>query len=379
MLTAAVRPARRIRGAKQLPEGAQRPWIIPDMLQRTTFRGRRAASLENAAMHVTVLEGGGHIAAVTDKASNVSPLWVPPWPSIEPDAFGPEHHDRYGAGADGRLLAGIMGHNLCLDIFGGPSADEEAAGLTAHGEGSVAAYVIDECDGGLMMRADLPLARMRMERRITLADDVVHVREVAENLAGTDRPIGWTQHVTLGPPFLERGITEFRASATRSQVFDGTFGADDYLASGATFDWPDAPLAAGGHTSLARLTAAGSSSAYTAHLMDPTRPDAYFVAYSPRHRLAFGYAWRTSDFPWMGIWEENRSRTQSPWNGETLTRGMEFGVSPFPESRREMVERRQMFGVPTYRWLPARGRVTVEYAIVCRRSDAIPEDLAPPA
>jgi len=44
-----------------------------------------------------------------------------------------------------------------------------------------------------------------------------------------------------------------------------------------------------------------------------------------------------------------------------------------------MVERQQIFGVPTYRWLPARGRVTVEYAIVCRRSDAIPEDLAPPA
>src|SRR5204862_2867514 len=134
MLTAAVRPARRIRCAKRLPECAQRPWIIPDMLQRTTFYGRRAASLENAAMRVTVLEGGGHIAAVTDKASNVSPLWVPPWPSIEPSAFRPEHHDRYGAGADGRLLAGIMGHNLCLDIFGGPSAEEEAAGLTAHGE-----------------------------------------------------------------------------------------------------------------------------------------------------------------------------------------------------------------------------------------------------
>ena len=98
-----------------------------------------------------------------------------------------------------------------------------------------------------------------------------------------------------------------------------------------------------------------------------------------RSRLAFGYVWRQADFPWMGIWEENRSRTQSPWNGETLTRGMEFGVSPFPESRREMVERQQMFGVRTYRWLPARGRVTVEYAIVCRRSDAIPDNLARPA
>jgi hypothetical protein len=75
----------------------------------------------------------------------------------------------------------------------------------------------------------------------------------------------------------------------------------------------------------------------------------------------------------MGIWEENHSRTQTPWNGEALTRGMEFGVSPFPESRREMVQRQRLFGVPTYRWLPALARLTAEYAIVCRKADAIPD------
>jgi hypothetical protein len=314
---------------------------------------------------------------VTDKASGISPLWVPPWPSIEPDAFGVEHHARYGAGVDGRLLAGIMGHNLCLDIFGGPSADEAAAGVTAHGEGSVATYAIEEASDGLLMHADLPLALTRVERRIRLAGDVVHVEETVENVGAMDRPIGWTEHVTLGPPFLEPGVTEFRASATRSCVFDGTFGVADYLVPGATFDWPDAPLAGGGHVSLERLRAVPSSSAYTAHLMDQSRGDAFFVAFSPSHRLAFGYTWRTRDFPWMGIWEENRSRTPPPWNGETLTRGLEFGVSPIPESRREMVERHRLFGVPTYRWLPARGRIVARYAIVCRRADAIPETLEP--
>ena len=349
------------------------------MLRRERFHGRRAAVIENGALRVTVLEGGGHIAAVTDRASGISPLWVPPWPSIEPAAFGPEHHARYGAGADGRLLAGIMGHNLCLDIFGGPSAEEAAAGLTAHGEGSVATYVIEDSDRDLVMRAELPLAQLRVERRLTLADDVVQVTETIENLAAIDRPIGWTEHVTLGPPFLEPGVTEFRASATRSQVFEGTFGVGDYLAPGAAFDWPEAPLAAGGHVSLARLPAAASSSAYTAHLMDQARPEAFFVAYAPRHRLAFGYAWRTTDFPWMGIWEENHSRSQPPWSGETLTRGMEFGVSPIPESRREMVERRRLFGVPTYRWLAARQQVSVAYAIICRRAEAIPEEIVLPA
>ena len=113
--------------------------------------------------------------------------------------------------------------------------------------------------------------------------------------------------------------------------------------------------------------------------MDQTRPEAFFVAYSPRHKVAFGYAWQTRDFPWMGIWEENHSRTQPPWNGAVLTRGLEFGVSPFPESRREMVERRSLFGVPTYRWLPARSRLTAEYAIVCRTTPRIPDELSPVA
>ena len=48
----------------------------------------------------------------------------------------------------------------------------------------------------------------------------------------------------------------------------------------------------------------------------------------------------------MGIWEENHSRAAPPWNSETLTRGMEFGVSPFPESRRKMIDRGRLFGVP---------------------------------
>ena len=42
------------------------------------------------------------------------------------------------------------------------------------------------------------------------------------------------------------------------------------------------------------------------------------------------------------------------WNGETLAMGMEFGASPMPETRREMVERGGLFGAPGFRWIPAR-------------------------
>jgi hypothetical protein len=77
----------------------------------------------------------------------------------------------------------------------------------------------------------------------------------------------------------------------------------------------------------------------------------------------------------MGIWEENHSRAAPPWNSETVTRGMEFGVSPFPESRRKMIDRGRLFGVPTYRWIPARTRVEVEYWILAPHAVQVPDAL----
>src|SRR5213593_1881905 len=130
-------------------------------MPETSYCGRRAAFIKNNDLRVTVLNEGGHIAEILDKHSGVNPLWIPPWPSIEPSTYDPGKHPQFGGGSDARLLAGIMGHNLCLDIFGPPSAEEAAAGMTAHGEGSVARYEINEADRQLTMRTHLPLAQLR--------------------------------------------------------------------------------------------------------------------------------------------------------------------------------------------------------------------------
>jgi hypothetical protein len=325
---------------------------------------------------VTVLAEGGHIAEILHKPTGVNPLWTPPWPSIEPSSYTLEKHPEYGADAESKLLAGIMGHNLCMDIFGGPSAEEAAAGLTVHGEASVVPYDIDVRGRELIARTDLPHAQLRFERRIEL-DRVIRFTETVENLAAYDRPIAWTQHVTLGPPFLTRGTTEFRASATRSKVYEPDFtNGTGYMKTGAEFEWPHVPHKNGGAVDMRVFTGAAVSAAFTTHLMDPAREQAFFTAFSPETRVAFGYVWRRADFPWLGIWEENHSRQAPPWSGRTLTRRMEFGVSPMPESRRAMIDRGGMFGVPGYRWIPARSRVTVEYHAFIREASSIPEDVA---
>jgi hypothetical protein len=341
----------------------------------STYRGRRAVFIENGQLRVTVLVEGGHIAELLDKRTGINPLWTPHWESIEPSTFDASRHLSYGGTADGALLAGIMGHNLCLDIFGGPSPEEAAAGLGAHGEASVAPYAIEASGSVVIARADLPQAGLRLKRRLDLQGSTAEITETVTNLTACDRPVGWTQHVTLGPPFLKHGITQFRASATRSKVFEDAFGPADYLVPGAAFEWPHAPRAHGGTVDLQRYTDAPASSAYTAHLMDPSRAEAFFVGFDPEARLAFGYQWRRADFPWMGIWEENRSRPASPWNAREITRGMEFGVSPFPETRRAMIERGRLFDTPTFRWIPARSEVTAEYRIVMLQTTRVPDTL----
>lgn len=334
-----------------------------------SFLGRRAAQIENGRLRVTVLGEGGHIAEILEKDSGVNPLWIPPWKTIDPGEFGPAHSETYGDGVEARLLSGIAGHNLCVDVFGGPSEAEAKAGLGVHGEGSVARCKFSAEDGALVQRAEFPMSGLGFERRLRLSGDGVEIEETLTNRRSHDWPVAWTQHVTLGPPFLERGVTRFRIPATRSKVFEGDFAGEfAWQKPGAEFDWPHCPMADGSALDLRVYPAAAKSGGFTAHLMDPARKEAFFLAYSPSLHLLLGYVWRRADFPWLGRWEENHLRTHKPWNGRTMTCGMEFGVSPMPETRRAMIERGGMFGAPGFRWIPAGESVTVRYRAFARRT-----------
>lgn len=331
----------------------------------TSFHNRRAAQIENENLRVTVTAEGGHIAEIQHKASGISPLWIPPWPSIEPSTWSREKNPEYGDDAESKLLSGIMGHNLCLDLFGSPSPEEAAAGMTVHGEASIVAYNIALTNRDLTASCSMPAAQLQFQRHIRLGQNRVHIAETVENVSILDRPAAWTQHVTLGPPFLERGVTQFRAPGTKART----------LGSEQSFDWPNKPRSGGGHDDLQVFTSADVSGAFDTVLMDPHRDRAYFIAWSPKSKVLFGYVWKRTDFPWLGIWEENHNRRQPPWGGRTLTRGLEFGASPVPESRRKMIDRNAMFGVPGYRWIPAKTKVHVEYYAFAAAADSIPESL----
>ena len=345
-------------------------------MPEVTYRTRRAVQIENNLVRLTAVTGGGHIAEICHKASGVNPLWTPPWPSIEPSDYQLAQHPEYGSSNESQLLSGILGHNICLDTFGAPSAEEAAAGMPVHGEAPVAPFQATSGSDWIKLEAILTRAQLRFERRISLSPDsmVLRFTEVLENLSLSDRPVAWTQHVTVGPPFLERGRTQFRASATRSKVIEAAFNpGKDIYQSGAEFEWPLCPRTDGGMVDFRTFTSEEESAGFTAHLMNSEGEHAWFLTWSPATKVLFGYVWKQQDFPWLARWEENHLRQQAPWNGQGLTCGMEFGVSPMVESRRQMVTRGSLFGVPTFRWAPARSCIQVSYCAFITTAESMPE------
>ena len=342
----------------------------------TIYRNRKSETIENDAIRLTVTAEGGNIAEVFHKGANLNPLWTPPWPSIEPSRFNTSISKEYGVSDEARILSAIMGHSLCLDTYGSPSREESLVGIPVHGEGSLVPYSITSGTNFISLTGVLPLAQVAFDRRIRLADNgvAIHFEESVSNLSNSDRPIAWTQHVVIGPPFLERGKTQLRIPVTRSRVFDGDFAnGRGFQKAGSDFDGLLCPRKDGGFIDLRVFPDEDVSGGFTTHLLDPSEHHAFFVSWSPSTKLAFGYIWKRQDFPWLCRWEEQCLRSDPPWNSQTVACGLEFGVSPTLGSRREMVNRGALFGTPCFRWVPARSSITVNYCAFLRLCDGIPE------
>ena len=339
--------------------------------------GRAGYRLKAPWGHLSVLEAGGHICELNLNACDgVNPLWRPQWKTIDPHKYSVARHSRtYGSLPDGRLLAGIAGHNLSFDYFGPPSKEEAAAGHSTHGEASAVKWKFKgapDAEGawsaGLRGSALLPEAQISLTREISLdaKNPVIYCEETALNLATFDRPICWNEHVTFGPPFVEPEITLFDMSATRSKTCPPAYSALPLVKTNAEFNRPLAPAARGRRLNL-RTVPSVKFEHYTAQLLDPKLKLGFISACNPRAGLLVIYVFHRADFPWVGNWVERFQQTHAPWNGRTFCRALEFSTTPFAIPRRETVEQHQMFGERVYRWLPAKSKVAVRYMILLFR------------
>lgn len=336
---------------------------------KTRINGRDGWKIDNGTVSLGMLAGGGHIAALEHKDKpGVNPLWQPIWPAKEPWQYKPKDNKTYAI----QLLGAIAGHNVCLGWFGDPSPEEAAAGMQCHGEAPVAKWrqVSAKKTAGsaeLVCECDLPETGMELVRTVSTrkGSTCFHVTENIKSLHRRDTPFTMCEHVTFGPPFLQKGVTVFDMPATRGHTFRGEFSDRQRLRQNSAFVWPKAPGAQGEAVDLRMIEEKHkSSSDFTTQLMDMRRKDSWFTAVNPELGLMVAYVWNRKDFQWVGNWEENYGRRAAPWKGKTLARGMEFANSPFPVGLRNAVDLGFFHGERTFRWLPALGCVEYSFDIV---------------
>src|SRR5579864_2503374 len=92
------------------------------VLRQTTFEERPGVILANDQLELTILTTGGSLANLVrlDDREKLSPYW-------NPVRMARELGDKPGSGP-------AMGHFVCVDGFGPVSKEEQAAGLSGHGE-----------------------------------------------------------------------------------------------------------------------------------------------------------------------------------------------------------------------------------------------------
>ncbi len=343
-------------------------------ISKVTWHGRAAYALQNGAVRLVTLAGGGHIAefSLARGGPKISPLWVAPWETIEPYTYRSSRHaSRYGSITEGKLLSGLAGHSICLDYFGSPSAEEAQQGLSQHGEAPTAQWIprrprVTESEAILTLFTRLPAARLQFEREITVCGEepIVYFRETVMNLAKADHFFHWTQHVTLGPPFLAKNEVTVSLPGSKGMTFP--HGYDEgkaLLRSGEAFTWPGAPKKPVGTVDLSQPLSQEGLGYVVGVLLDPREDWGFVAAVNRRLHLLIAYCFRRADFPWVALWEENKAIEAVPWTGRTVALGLEFGTTPLPVPRREsFTAGGPLFGVPTVAWVPARGQKTVRYA-----------------
>ena len=331
--------------------------------------GQEATVLSNGRLELTVLTQGSVIASIviTDGGEKLNPLWNPL--RLARDA---------GRTAQ---FTGVLGHFVCVDGFGQPSAEERAAGLPQHGEAHVTRFKVkpDANSNSVSLSGTLPIVQENFSRtfRMVTGENVIYVDSELENLMGFDRPVNWAEHATVAAPFLEPGHTTIAVSGTRSQNRDyasnqggrgraGNAGRGNApatqrrLASGKDFTWPMAEGLEGNTVDLSAIPDNPHFIDHAATLLDPSRRLEWITALNTEKKLLYGYVFRREDYPWVQHWGNYPSVAG-------LVRGMELATQPYDLPRREVITSNSLFNTPLYRWLPAKSKIESHFLIFYSR------------
>ncbi len=318
--------------------------------QTTVFEDRPALVLSNDKVALTVLTEGGAMAEIVlagDK-DKINPLWNPYWIARQAGLNRPASFAR--------------GHFVCIDGFGPVSAEERAAGLTAHGEAYTLPWQLQsqQKQGGTLSAAysvALPIAQETFTRTYHLVDgeNIVWVDSSVTSLLGFDRPVFWGEHATISAPFLEPGkvAVDMPASRSKTKAYPQP-PATRQLQSLVDFTWPNAPAVDGQNFDVRSAPMKPNTTDHTTTLLDPSRRLVFVTALHPEKRLLIGWVFRRAEYPWVQTWLSFPGPNR-------MTRGLEFSTQPFDLTRADVLKNGPLFDSPVLRILPAKSTLTSSF------------------
>ncbi|MGE5111489.1 MAG: hypothetical protein ACM3JB_11565 [Acidobacteriaceae bacterium] len=338
--------------------------------EKIRWKSRPAVALSNGKVELITLVGGGHIASFRFAGRGPNLLFEAPWTTVDPAA----HRETQAAGKTtatglGRYLSGFTGHALALGYYGPPSKAAAREGLSYHGEAACSLWRIVKATGGntarVAMDVHLPVSGLRFSREIELrpAEPFARIREIVTNERNSENFFQWMECATFGEPLLAPKVSIVSFPGFRGHTSESSFDGHDLLAKNQQFRWPIAASVHGGSCDLRQAFHQDGRGYEAAVLLDTTRDRGFIAVFNPELRIAAGYTFPRDIFPWVALWEENRTKTSSPWNGTTRARGIEFGTSPFPTGLARTIFDGPLFESRTLICLDAGESVTAEYRL----------------
>jgi hypothetical protein len=256
-----------------------------------------------------------------------------------------------------------MGHFLCLDRWGQPSAAEQRNGMPFHGEASRVVWrVVNQpsVQGDKQvaeMSASLPLAGLDVTRRIRLSTNAAYfvVTERVTNRNKLGRIYNMVQHPSIAPPFLdERTLVDANAKTGFMQSSPLPNPEQPKV------EWPLA-LNKGQPADLRRLAADPEPNVVSYTIEEQ---HGWVTASSLSGGVLIGYIWKTSDYPWFNAWRH-------AVDGRPAARGLEFGTTGLHQPFPILVKKGRIFDRPLYAYLDSGQTETRSYACFLFR---IPQD-----
>jgi galactose mutarotase-like enzyme len=256
-------------------------------------------------------DAGFVISAIVDAASGANALW-------QRTGFVP--------GEPRRVLgpAGDPSIESFIDLFVGgwfemfpttgypgtvPGAVGPALSLL-HGEAMRLPWVVTHQDASSVVAAVTTVRTpFRLTRRLEIEGDELVVTEQAENLSPVSAPYVWGHHPCFDRATFAGGRFEIDVASAEvpAPVFDER---NNSLVAGASFLFPDAPMADGGVRDVAAVPVAA----------DGRHEQTTFVVRrggvritSPRIGRAFSLMWDERDFPHVLLWQDYRAEGAAFW------------------------------------------------------------------